>query len=152
MNLEHLFEAVELVRNCHYRANASEVTFLRTYPVLLATAQLPAPTPTEDFLRTASLAYAWMPQTLRLDTDYLTPAADAFERARHCGVAACDTVIDPIAACLSSLVGAARVLHLVNPAIFPLWDQRIERFRLNEDPTPYHMGQTRSYLNFIQDI
>ncbi len=152
MNLELLYNAIELVRGSRYRSNAREATFLRTYPVLLATARLPSSTPVDAFLRTASLAYAWMPQALRLDTAHLDAAASALESARGEAPVISGRTIEPIAACLDSLVGAAKVLHLANPAVFPLWGPRVERLRLQEAPSAYHMGQSSSYLGFIAEV
>lgn len=160
MNLERLYTAVELVRNGCYRDNPREATRLRTYPVMLASAAAPATNATEAFLRAACLAYAWMPQRVRIDQSHLASAVAAFEAAR--GVPQTDSEaerialqargIDAIAASLSSVVGASMVLHLAAPGVFPIWDERIERFRLDEEPTPYHMGQARHYLAFMEEI
>jgi hypothetical protein len=152
MNLEHLYTAVELVRSNCYSTKGTETTFLRTYPVMVAAARMPAKDTAEAFLRAACLAHAWMPQTLRLDQAFLRPAVTAFEVACADEVVATEQVVDPIAASLSSVVAASRVLHLANPNVFPFWDERIERFRLGEEPSPYHMGQARNYLRFIQEI
>lgn len=160
MNLERLYTAVELVRNGCYRDNPREATRLRTYPVMLASAAAPARTATEGFLRAACLAYAWMPQRVRIDHSQLDSAVGAFEAARAAPQAGSDAEraaleergIDAIAASLSSVVGASMVLHLAAPSVFPIWDERIERFRLDEEPTPYHMGQARHYLAFMEEI
>lgn len=151
MNLERLYMAVDLVRGTCQRDNPQTATELRTYPVLVASAQAPAKNPMEAFLRTACLAYAWMPQKVRLDQAALMPAVDAFEtasaghnvEARH---------IEAIAASLSSMIGASTLLHLANPGAFPIWDEQVEQFRIEEEPTPYHMGQVRHYLALIEDI
>lgn len=152
MTLEQLYAAIDLVRCSRYRSTAPEATMLRTYPVLVSAAQLPAANPLESFLRTASLAYAWMPQALRLDSAHLTAAAAVLEGVRGDSPAISEGVIDPIAACLGSLVGASKVLHLANPAVFPLWNEGLEGFRLQEPPSAYHMGQSRSYLGFIDEV
>lgn len=152
MTLEQLYAAVDLVRGSCFNADARTATQLRTYPVLIAAARLPARDATEAYLRTAALAYAWMSEPLRLDPSALRPAIDAFEAARDETAEIDPRVIDPIASSLSSLVGASRVLHLANPGRFPFWDEAIERFRLGEEPTPYHMGQARNYLAFIDEI
>ncbi|HSO81143.1 hypothetical protein [Thiocapsa sp.] len=160
MNLEHLYTAVELVRNGCYRDNPREATRLRTYPVMLASAAAPAASPTEAYLRAACLAYAWMPERVRIDQSHLAAAVEAFEAARSVAQSGPDAAhaslrergIDAIAASLSSVVGAAMVLHLAAPGVFPIWDERIERFRLDEEPSPYHMGQARHYLAFMDEI
>jgi hypothetical protein len=164
MNLEHLYTAVELVRSGCYRDNPRESTRLSTYPVMLASASAPAKSPTEAFLRAACLAYAWMPERVRIEQSHLPSAVAAFEAARggpdvdpDIGPdaersALRERGIDAIAASLSSVVGASMVLHLAAPGVFPIWDERIERFRLDEEPSPYHMGQARHYLAFMDEI
>jgi hypothetical protein len=150
MNIESLYPAVERVRQNRFGASSKEASFLRAYPALVSAAD--GKDATEAFLRTAALAYAWMPRALQLDEDFLGAAIASFEKARGSGVTISESLIGPVAACLGSLVGASKVLHLANPAVFPIWDKRIERFRLGERPTAYHMGQTRSYLAFIEDV
>lgn len=152
MNIESLYPAVDRVREYRFGASSKEASFLRAYPALLDSARLGPDDPTAAFLRTAAMAYAWMPEALKIDEDFLAPAIASFEQARGAGVTISDALIGPVAACLGSLIGASKVLHLTNPAVFPIWDKRIERFRLGERPTPYHMGQTRNYLGFIEDV
>jgi hypothetical protein len=108
--------------------------------------------PMEAFLRTASLAYGWMPRSLRIDEDTLPQAVEAFGNAQGERVVISESLIKPIAACLSSLVGASKVLHLANPSVFPMWGKRVERFRLSQKPTPYHMGQPSNYLGFVEEV
>lgn len=152
MNLELLYHAIDQVRGSRFGSHSREATFLRTYPVLLSAARLPASNPVDDFLRLASLAYAWMPRALRLETAHLAAAAHALDAARDVTPSLSEPSIDAIAGCLGSLVGAAKVLHLANPAVFPLWDPRVERLRLQEAPTAYHMGQSSNYLRFIAEV
>ena len=152
MNIESLYPAVDKVREYRFGASSKEASFLRAYPALVTAARQGSEDPSEPFLRTAALAYAWMPRVLKLDEDFLSSAIQSFDKARGSGVTICEALIGPVAACLGSLVGASKVLHLANPAVFPIWDKGIERFRLGETPTAYHMGQTRNYLGFIEDV
>lgn len=152
MNIQQLYPAVSRVREGGYAPSSKEAGFLRAYPALLAAARMEARDPMEAFLRTASLAYGWIPRTLRIDEATLPEAVDAFECAQGDGIVISEALIAPIAACISSVVGASKVLHLASPGVFPMWGKRIERFRLNQDPTPYHMGQVRNYLGFIEDV
>ncbi|MBK1720158.1 hypothetical protein [Thiocystis violacea] len=151
MNIEILYNAVDLVRASGYSGHPREAAFMRAYPILLSTVRLPAPNPVESLLRAASLAYAWMPRTLRLDISRLDAAAEAHAAARREAPDISVDLIEPIADCLGSLVGAAWILHISNPAVFPLWGRRVERFRLQTTPSGYHMGQTRNYLSFVEE-
>jgi hypothetical protein len=152
MNIEHLYAAVDRVREHRYTARSKEASFLRAYPAMIAAAQLEAKDPREAFLRIAALAHAWMPHALRLDDAFLGAATDSLEQIRSGKVTISAAVIQPIADCVSSLIGASKVLHLANPAVFPLWDKRVERFRIREAPDAYHMSQARNYLGFIEDV
>lgn len=152
MNIESLYPAVDRVREYRFGASSKEASFLRAYPSLVNAARQGSEDPSEPFLRTAALAYAWMPRALKLNDDFLSAAIQSFGKARGDGVTISEALIGPVAACLGSLVGASKVLHLANPAVFPIWDRRIERFRQGETPTAYHMGQTRNYLGFIEDV
>ncbi|MBK1724315.1 hypothetical protein [Thiocystis violacea] len=152
MNIDILYSAVDLVRASGHRSTAREAAFMRTYPILLATARLPATSPTEALLRNASLVYAWMPESIRLDMSELDQATEAFVAASQEVPTIAPRIIDPIAACLGSLAGATRVLHLTNPAVFPAWGQRVERFRLQTDPSSYHMNQSGNYLSFVAEV
>jgi hypothetical protein len=152
MNLQQLYPAVARVREGGYAPGAKESGFLRAYPTLLAAVRMEARDPMDSFLRAASLAYGWMPRCLRVDEATLPQAVAAFAEARGEGVTISEDLIAPIAACLSSVVGASKVLHLANPGVFPMWGKRVERFRLHQSPTPYHMGQPRNYLRFVEDV
>lgn len=152
MDIHQLYPAVARVREGRYLVGSKEEGFLRAYPALLIAARLEARDPTESFLRTASLAYGWMPKRLRIEATALPGAVAAFESTRKEGVEVSEALIEPIASCLSSAVGASRVMHLANPSVFPIWSKRIERFRLQREPTPYHMNQPRNYLGFIEDV
>lgn len=152
MNIHQIYPAVARVREGGYRTDVREAGFLRAYPALLAAARLEARDTMEAFLRTASLAYGWIPRSLRIDEATLPQALKAFAAARGERVAVSVDLIEPLASCLSSVVDASKVLHLANPSVFPMWGKRIERFRLQREPTPYHMGQPRHYLGFIEDV
>jgi hypothetical protein len=113
---------------------------------------MPARDAEEAYLRTACLAYAWMPQRIRLVRSELVPAIAAFEAALEDPPRVDTRRIAEVASSLSSLVGATILLHLANPNVFPMWDEAIERTRLLEAPTSYHMGQAKHYVAFIDEI
>lgn len=50
-----------------------------------------------------------------------------------------------IAASVGSVVGASKMLHFVNPKVYPIWDSRMETLRLGSAPGINHMGSTESY-------
>jgi hypothetical protein len=105
-------------------------TYLATYPAILALASEPSALDLARFYQIAVMAYGWMPRVLRLNRGETEPALMALRRARTATVT--DLVaadIEPVARCLHSVVGASKVLHFVNPNVFPISDSGIARFR-----------------------
>lgn len=152
MNIDILYSAVDLVRASGHRNDIREAAFMRAYPVMLSTARLPADSPVDALLRTASLVYAWIPETLQPETSRMDLAAEAFASACQNGAAVTAEIIEPIADCLGSLVAAAKLLHVANPAVYPSWETNVEQFRLQTQPSGYHMSQTRNYLDFAAEV
>ena len=152
MNIDTLYSAVDLVRASGHLSTDREAAFMRAYPILLSSARLPASSPSEAFLRNASLVYGWMPDSLEPNMSSLKGAAQALAAATQEGRTIAPKLIEPIAECLGSLVGATRLLHLASPAVFPAWGERVEYFRLQTTPSGYHMSQTRNYLTFVEEV
>jgi hypothetical protein len=63
-----------------------------------------------------------------------------------------DLTVDHIAACLHSVVGASKVLHFANPLVFPIWDKKVEGFRLSAEPSQYHMDKTSNYVAYARRV
>jgi hypothetical protein len=110
--------------------NRGPGTFRDGDPAIVALAKVPSGFDLACFHQVAVMAYGWMPRVLRLDRAHVEPALIALLPAR--AVNAADVVagdIEPVARCLHSVVGGSKVLHFVNPDVFPIWDSGIARFR-----------------------
>ena len=44
------------------------------------------------------------------------------------------------------------MLHFVNPAVFPIWDSKIESLRLGRDPSATHMKKATNYWSFFDEV
>jgi hypothetical protein len=94
-----------------------------------------------------------MPRVLRLDSEHLDKAIDALQQARATHQDALDfELVDHVAACLRSVVGASKLLHFANPEVFPIWDKNVERFRRGTNPSQLHMQQTKNYALYAQQV
>ena len=80
------------------------------------------------FLMLSHLAYGWMPTVLHLDFNALPTALQRVEEARR-GRILTEVEVQQVAAAVNhSVVGASKVLHFVNPALYLIWDRRVYRF------------------------
>lgn len=144
--LNRLLDAIGRVRAKVPAEGSRAATYLRTYPALLALASCPEVEDSMRFLQLAAAAYGWMPRIVRLDPEYLSSAIDAFRQAPEATDANWpNALVEQVAACLHSVVGASKLLHFANPAVFPIWDKKVERFWLSAEPSQYHMDQDRHY-------
>lgn len=128
-------------------------TYLRTYSRLLSLAKFDHTISSSEFCQVAALSYTWMPRVVRLFSDHLYEAASLLEEARTAMPAdIVDVDLRPIVCCLHSVVGTSKVLHFVNPSVFPIWDSRVERTRLGYEPPYRHMREVRNYRGYVAAV
>lgn len=155
MELADLRRSIERIQNPDHDppGNSRDATYLRTYPSIVAFGTQ-AGEPDSSFLhRMALMTYGWMPRVLRLDPVYITSALLALKAAKEVTLDDWGRLaIQDLADCLSSIVGASKVLHFVNPEVFPIWDSRIEGFRRGGRVNQYHMNQLQNYLLYVREI
>src|SRR5688572_3500622 len=133
MKLKDLLPVIERITDHRRLNNQRAVTYLATYPSICAVGAMPGVIQIERFHQLAAMAYGWMPRVLRVNPHCTRDALAALERAQN---ATAETLlptesIQAVSDCLYSVVGASKVLHFIKPNVFPIWDSKIERFRLN---------------------
>lgn len=156
MKLADLTIAIEKITNSPAVDELRALTYLWTYPSIRAIADGLSEIDMCVFHQLATATYGWMPRVVRIDPKYAESALEAVNQALE---VQCGTIFEvdfiSIANALHSLVGASKVLHFVNPAVFPIWDSRIEGFRLGRKPSQNHMdnpAKLSSYICNVHDI
>jgi hypothetical protein len=153
IDLNLLMPVVQKVRTSAPLEGSRAATYLRTYPALLAVASCPGVDDRTRFLQLATVVYGWMPRILRLDPNHLDSAVAALREAREATDAErMELPICAVAKSPRSVVGASKVLHFANPKLFPIWDRKVERFRLSAGPSQYHMAQVKNYTAYASEI
>lgn len=153
MKLSELLAAIDLLKKPPPIADLRSTAYLATYPALLATASDTGSDPWPWFCRIAVMTYGWMPRVVRLDMEHAKAAAESLLSAH--GVTADgmrEIEISPIASSVRSIVGASKMLHFCNPNVFPIWDSRIETFRLRKSPGITHMSTAANYWRYCEDV
>lgn len=98
------------------------------------------------------MVYGWMPRALQIDSSRLDAAADDLERVAG-AVRYHEVNIRALTDCLHSVVGASKLAHFVNPGVFPIWDRKVEGFRIGKrEPSHYHMGKLSNYERYCREI
>jgi len=152
MNLNDILLAVDYIQHAPGGIALRGQTYLRTYPRILEVAALPGDGQAR-LLAAASFAYSWMPRILRLDPDHFEGAAEAVPDIVNAGDNWDADLLESLANCLHSVVGAAKVAHFLNPNSFPIWDSNVEGYRLpNNEIDQYHMQNLANYGAYSQEI
>ena len=131
--------------------DASE-QYLRTYPQLLRSTALLAKEMGEDALPAIShMAYGWMPTILKKfsdsEPDIVGPATGcrSFEEASALIQSLDDSPIN------NSWVGMSKVLHFINPEVFPIWDSRVAKHFDLKITQVNKKNNFLEYLTFVEE-
>jgi hypothetical protein len=126
--------------------------YIRSYPILLEAAEHLCETKKEDApLILAHIAYGWMP-TIFKEFDFSTPKGfigevrkvSDLEKARGFIKNLDDSPIN------DSWVGLSKVLHFIEPELFPIWDGNVAECFFK--PTQYQMKKKENYICYIKCI
>ncbi len=129
-----------------------EYTYLLTYPEIIKFSKKSKLDDVQTFKMLALMTYAWMPRVLRIDDEYLDRAAVQLSKAKKATKNNYDEIeIQPIANCLHSLVGASKMLHFINPEVFPIWDSKIQ-YNLTGNNNQNAMKKLDNYYDYIKQV
>ncbi|MBI5293180.1 MAG: hypothetical protein HY872_14995 [Chloroflexi bacterium] len=153
MDLIELLPVIDSMAHNPLIRDLRAITYLATYPSIRALGTAPGPVTLERFHQIATMAYGWMPRIVRLDSNFIEDALAASIAAQTATPETLAAVpFSAIASCLHSVVGASKVLHFINPAVFPIWDRGIEQFRLHGELTDAHMNDVANYLEYAGEV
>ena len=162
MNLVDILPAIAKITANPVIHDLRSITYLATYPSILALGTAGVPIALDRLHQVAAMAYGWMPRVVRIDPLHTANALVALNALSALRVAAANPMtprpvgVADVAACLHSLVGASKVLHFVNDSVFPIWDSRIEtyrlRLRLDRTPPHNHMNNIANYWSYFDDV
>lgn len=105
-----------------------------------------------------AMAYSWMATMKHLDPriDTLQATAQSLNRIRGMDALeqdadALETLLEPIRQFIGSVVGTSKLLHFVNPEVFPIWDSVVQRYfaRVKWRAASDSLGR---YLEFTQNV
>ena len=154
MDIDGLNRAVPIVRDRYEELTVRQVSYLRTYPILLRLAATEREHSEGHFLQLACAVYGWMPRVVRIDSDRLPDAVAAFENAKRMrGFTGDESVIRAISECLYSVVGASKLLHFVKPDVFPIWDSKVQRnWHRWVEPSQNFMSKPKNYITYASEV
>lgn len=106
----------------------SAAEYLRVYPDLLAGIQALRPLNRQNTVLASHAIFGWMPTQLRLDLNGFDAAVEILMKAEAKDARLSKDEISLLAGVFQtmkgrSVVAASKILHFINPEVFPIWDR-----------------------------
>ena len=95
--------------------------------------------------------YGWMPTILKLKLTHLDKVLQLLNKVQT------DEILKPKeleilrSSINNSLVGTSKLLHFINPEIYPIWDSKIFKY-WSGNKTTYGIQKPENYLEFTKEI
>jgi hypothetical protein len=97
-----------------------------------------------------NFTYGWMPTIFEFCSDNFEEIINILNRAKQ-GTIPTIAELDLLKGLLNnSLVGTSKLLHLINPSKFAIWDSRVYRYLTGNEPHEKRIGNSNSFLYYIE--
>ncbi|EIM18065.1 hypothetical protein [Pseudomonas chlororaphis] len=153
ITLEKLRRAIRLIDEPLIELTPQSLTYLRSYPALLAASRTLASTHDSGdlLLQLSAMCYGWMPRVARVNARHVDKASAALACALESDVLIDTAQMQDLANSLHSVVGTSKLLHFLRPQLYPIWDSKVARVWATSDATT-NMSSVENYRSYIKDI
>ncbi|WP_208638369.1 hypothetical protein [Vibrio splendidus] len=102
----------------------------------------------------SNMVYGWMPTILKIKSTNFEPALKALNKAKGGEVLTDEDFKAIVAVVNNSLVGTSKLLHFVNPTIYPIWDSRVSLWLLGSKSSSQlnSIPNYRSYMSLCEQL
>ena len=126
-------------------------SYMRTYPEFLEYFKNINTIEEHHFIIGASFTYSWMPKILsNLDTENIQRVLEILNNAKkesHLSEKDLEVLKSSIN---NSIIGVSKLLHFINPEVYPIYDSNVFRFLTDEKPHDYRVNVVQAYLKYQQ--
>ncbi|SDR71362.1 hypothetical protein SAMN04488552_0657 [Christiangramia echinicola] len=95
--------------------------------------------------------YGWMPRILRLKLNNLEEVLQILNKAKTIQILKSKELEKLRISIDNSLVGTSKLLHFINPEIYPIWDSKIFKY-WSGNKTTYGIQKPENYLEFTNQV
>ncbi|WP_324727620.1 hypothetical protein [Pseudomonas chlororaphis] len=156
ITLEKLRRAIRLIDEPLIELTPQSLTYLRSYPALLAASRTLASTHDSGdlLLQLSAMCYGWMPRVARVNARHVDKASAALACALESDVLIDTAQMQDLANSLHSVVGTSKLLHFLRPQLYPIWDSKVALFWAMpfKKSLQAHMSNVGNYHRYVKDI
>lgn len=95
--------------------------------------------------------YGWMPTILKLKLNNLEEVLQILNKAKTDKILNSKELEKLRISINNSLVGSSKLLHFINPEIYPIWDSKIFKY-WSGNKTTYGIQKPENYLEFTNQV
>lgn len=132
---------------------STEENYLLSYPYFLNYFQNLESINLENLVIGISFTYSWMPTILKAlnlkNTEEVLFILNEVKKGKLIDEQQLTTLKTTFN---NSLVGTSKLLHLINPKQYAIWDSRVFRFLNNVEPHKYRLEKPRAYIEYLKLI
>ena len=128
-------------------------SYLLSYPYLVQHFRRMSVVDQEALVVGAHAVYGWMPTVLEFKgksvSEALTDTASLLNAVKH-GTRLDEQQLDLAKSLINNSVGGlSKLLHFINPDLYPMWDSNVYRFIVGERGHPYQINNVGAYLSYV---
>ncbi len=96
-----------------------------------------------------SFTYSRMPTILNINIEKIEESTIILNKAKKWTIPTYKE-LETLKICFNnSIVGSSKLLHFINPEIFPIWDSRVCRYLLQKTPHSYIIENISTYMDYL---
>lgn len=103
----------------------------------------------EELVIGSNMIYGWMPTIMKLKSREFAPALDALNKAKRGEMLQDEELMSIASVVNNSLVGTSKLLHFINPNLYPIWDSRVCHWLFGEKSS-FQVKRVDKYRSYIK--
>ncbi len=126
-------------------------SYIISYPFLIDHFNKIDPITLNDFVTLCHIIYGWMPRILRLKLNNEQKILEIVNKAKTENILTESEINSLVGVINRSLVGTSKLLHFINPNIYPIIDSKIFEFLTGKKVNKYSL-KAEYYLDYQKKI
>lgn len=125
-------------------------SYLVSYPYFIEYFKSKNELTQDNLICGAFMIYGWMPTTLK-NIIYTNETIELFNTAKHSHLLDENELKNLKLFTNNSLVGLSKLLHFINPEVYPIWDSKICKYLCSSNHN-YQVQDVSNYLKYVNVI
>ena len=127
-------------------------TYIKSYPSMIKFFEEKEKISYDDFIVGCHMVYGWMPTILKLGFEEIDELLRVLNKAKTSDVLTKEELELIKVNVNNSIVGGSKLLHFINPNLYPIWDSRVYSNIHIADAYSYRVNNINTYIKYLDLI